>query len=245
MKKTFISRIGLLVSILFFIGMMLSFTACTDRSLTGNTNIRIDDLKISIGQVSREGLVYAYLWDGTEEGLVIDIPDVTDHNEKITELGGYANIGVPALFGISIKPFDDGFDMWTGPYGKPLEEGTEAWNEMEEARREYMENTPLYGRIVEYQGEDETLYDAPISYDKMVFTINLNKYINSVKLDYGWTEISGYLGIRQDDGSIVFYEPAAYFTCDEENETYYAVDGRLYLKETNELVELNPGFDYP
>ena len=110
-----------------------------------------------------------------------------------------------------------------------------------------MENSgnPLYGRIVEYQGEDETLYDAPISYDKKVFTINLNRYINSVQLDYGWTEISDYLGIRQDDGSIVFYEPAVYFTCDEANETFYAVDGRLYLKETNELVEMMPGFDYP
>ena len=91
------------------------------------------------------------------------------------------------------------------------------------------------------------MYDAPISYDKMVFKINLSRYISSVNLRYyGWGgSISEYLGIRQEDGSIVFYEPAVYFTCDEENETFYAVDGRLYLKETNELVEMMPGFDYP
>lgn len=244
MKKTVISRIRLYFSILIFIGI-LPLTGCTDRHLLSSTKINIGDLSIEIGQVIREGTVTGYKWDGTEEGLNIDIPELTDHNEEITKLGDY----YPYCFGISLKPFDDGFETWTGPYGKPLEQGTEAWNKMQEARQEYMENSgnPLYGRIVEYKGEDEALYDAPISYDKMVFKINLSRYISSVNLSYyGWGgSISEYFGIRQEDGSIVFYEPAVYFTCDEENETFYAVDGRLYLKETNELVEMMPGFDYP
>ena len=244
MKKREISWIRLYFSLLLVIGI-LPLTGCTDRHLLSNTTIYIDDLTIEIGQLVHEGTVIEYKWDGTEEGLNIDIPELTDHNEKITKLGDY----YPSCFGISLKPFDDGFETWTGPYGKPLEEGTDEWNHMQEARQEYMENSgnPLYGCIVYYKGEDEALYDAPISYDKMVFKINLSRYISSVNLRYyGWGgSISEYLGIRQEDGSIVFYEPAVYFTCDEENETFYAVDGRLYLKETNELVEMMPGFDYP
>ena len=237
MKKTFISRIRLYFSLLLVIGI-LPLTGCTDRHLLSSTNIDIGDLRVEIGQIVREGTVTGYKWDGTEEGLNIDIPELTDHNEKITKLGDY----YPSWFSISLKPFDDGFETWTGPYGKPLEEGTDEWNQMEEARREYMENSgnPLYGRIVEYIGEDENLYDAPISYEKMIFKINLNRYISSIHMNPGWGGGSEYLGIRQDDGSIVFYEPAVYFTCDEENETFYAADGILYLKETNEPAEMGP-----
>ncbi len=164
-----IKQITGLIFALLIICSMLSILGCTGRSLTGNTDIRMGDLRITIGQVSREGLVEEYLWDGTEEGLVIDIPDITDQNEKITELGGFANIGVPDFFRISLKPFDDGFEPWTGPYGKPLLEGSVEYEEAQNARKEYMEQNPLYDKIVPYEGDDESLYDAPISFDTLVF----------------------------------------------------------------------------
>ena len=222
--------------------LILSLTGCTDRSITGNTNIRMGDLKITIGQISHEGLAYEYLWDGSMESLVIDIPDVTDHDEKITELGGFANIGVPAWFKISLKPFDDGFEPWTGPYGRSIPEGTKEWEDAENARIEYMEQNPLYGRIVTYEGDDESLYDAPISFEQLIFTINLGKNINSIEIDAG---IDGkeYIGIRQDDGSIVFYKPAIYFNCNEQNETFYARDGILYSLKTNEKLDFQ--IEYP
>ena len=218
----------------------ITLWGCPARSVTGNTNITMGDLEISIGQISREGLVYEYLWDGSDEGRIIEIPDVTDRDEKITELGGRANMGVPAYFGITLKPLDYGFQEWTGPYGRPLEEGTSAYEEAKAARKEYMEQNPLYGKIVTYKGDDETLYDAPISFDELVFTIRLGKYINSIMLD-SVIDGSDYVGFRQDDGSIVFYAPVYYFECDEENETFYAEDGTLYLKETGE--EANLGLD--
>ena len=176
------------------------------------------------------------------ESLVIDIPDVTDHDEKITELGGFANIGVPAWFKISLKPFDDGFEPWTGPYGKPIPEGTREWEDAENARIEYMKQNPLYGRIVTYEGDDESLYDAPISFEQLIFTINLGKNINSIEIDAG---IDGkeYIGIRKDDGSIVFYKPAIYFNCNEQNETFYARDGILYSLKTNEKLDFQ--IEYP
>ncbi len=209
-------------------------TGCRDhRSLTGNTDIRMGDLRITIGQLSHEGLVEEYLWDGTDGGLTIDIPDVTDRNEKITELGGFANIGVPDFFRISLKPLDDGFEPWTGPYGKPIPEGTKEYEDAENARKEYMKQNPLYGRIVAYKGGDESLYDAPISYGEKIFTINLGRYISKIQIDSG---IDGreYIGFRQDDDSIVFYEPRIRFNCDDQNETFYAKDGILYSAETNE-----------
>lgn len=230
-----------LLSIMLFLCAFL-LSGCTDRSITGNTDIRMGDLKITIGQLSHEGLVYAYLWDGSLENLRIDVPDVTDHNEKITELGGFANIGLPAWFEISLKPFDDGFEPWTGPYGKPIPEGTKEWEEAENARIEYMKQNPLYGRIVTYEGDSEALYDAPISFEQLIFTIRLGRYINSVKISAG---IDGkeYIGIKQDNGNIIFYKPAIIFECDEQNKTFYSEDGVLYSTETHEKLEFQ--IEYP
>jgi hypothetical protein len=219
-----------------FLIFLIMITACGKRSLTGNTDIRMGDLKITIGQISHEGLVEEYLWEGSEEGLTIDIPDVTDEGEKITELGGFKNIGVPDFFGIKLKPFDEGFEEWTGPYGKPLQEGTPEWEEANNARLEYMKQNPLYEKIVDYKGEDESLYDAPISFEKLTFTINLGKYINSVKISGGFGD-ANYIGFRQDNGSIIFYEPAVIFNCSEQNETFYSKDGILYSRKDDEKQE--------
>ena len=215
-------------------------TGCTDddRSVLQNTTIYVGDLTIEIGQWSREGNVVGYKWDGTEEGLTVNIPDVTDHDEKITSLGSY----YPSMFGFCQKPLDDGFEEWTGPYGKPLEEGTQTWKDAEAARQEYMKKSPLYGRLVEYEGEDESLYDAPISFEKLTFTINLNRYISSIKMNDQWADRKEYIGIRQDDNSIVFYKPVVYFNCDPQNENFYAENGYLYSIKTKELVET--GIEY-
>ncbi len=144
-------------------------------------------------------------------------------------MGGLANIGVPDFFKISLKPFDYGFEDWTGAYGKPIPEGTPEYEEAEKERIEYMSENPLYGRIVEYKGDDESLYDAPISFDELVFTIRLGRYISNIQMK-GGINGSEYIGIRQDDNSIVFYKPAILYECDEQNENYYAEDGVLYTK---------------
>lgn len=230
------------IPVLPILMICLFLTGCRNhRSLTGNTNIRMGDLRITIGQLSHEGLVEEYFWDGTEEGLTIDIPDVTDQDEKITELGGFANIGVPDFFRISLKPLDDGFEPWTGPYGKPIPEGTKEYEDAENARKEYMKQSPLYGRIVTYKGDNESLYDAPISFGEKVFTINLGKYISKIQIEAGIDDRE-YIGFRQDDGSIVFYEPRIRFNCDDQNETFYAKEGVLYSAETNEKLEFQIGY---
>ena len=80
------------------------------------------------------------------------------------------------------------------------------------------------------------MYDGPISYDKMVFTINLGRYINEIHLDNSFGR-EPYIGFRQEDGSIVFYEPAVYFNCDSQNETFYSENGILYSSKTKEKLE--------
>ena len=105
-----------------------------------------------------------------------------------------------------------------------------------------MEKNPLYGRIIEYEGDDKTLYDAPISFDELVFTIRLGKNVSSIQME-GGIEGSEYLGIRQEDNSIVFYKPMVLFECDEQNESFYTVDGVLFSSQTNEMMDIP--YDYP
>ena len=95
---------------------------------------------------------------------------------------------------------------------------------------------------VTYEGDSEALYDAPISFEQLIFTIRLGRYINSVKISAG---IDGkeYIGIKQDNGNIIFYKPTIIFECDEQNKTFYSEDGVLYSTETHEKLEFQ--IEYP
>ena len=46
-----------------------------------------------------------YYWDGSESGMVINVPDEYD-GHKVTSLGGFAGTGAPGAFGICIPDVD-------------------------------------------------------------------------------------------------------------------------------------------
>jgi len=199
----------LLSIILSSMMMCLLFTACPSVSTHGR-NVRMGDLDVYVGQLGEEACAVEYYWDGTEEGLTIHIPDCTDDGVKITEIGGHINIGVPALFSVSIKPFDEGFEApYSGAYGQPLPEDSPYASENEKALEEYMSGNPLYGRIVRYEGDDESLYDGPISFEDLEFTVYPGQYVQNVLITNYENRFDAerYIGIKQEDGSIIFYTP--------------------------------------
>ncbi|WP_044932791.1 hypothetical protein [Butyrivibrio sp. AC2005] len=192
-------------------------------------------------KTEKAALVEAFLWDGTMGSLTIDVPDETSEGIKITELGGRIGIGVPDEFGIEFKPLDDsGFEpKYLPSLSQKLTPEMEEENE--KLRQEYLSDQWLYDRTEYYKGTDDALYDGHISFEELKFTVNLGKNIEGVAvLDYSRTKPEwAYLGIRQDDGNIIFYQPVYSFNCDKDNQNFYSKEGKLYSKETNEELELN------
>ncbi len=48
----------------------------------------------------KEAMAHVYYWDGTEEGLVVEIPDETAEGVPVRKFGGFIGIGVPTPFTI-------------------------------------------------------------------------------------------------------------------------------------------------
>ena len=44
------------------------------------------------------------------------------------------------------------------------------------------------------------------------------------------------MGLKQEDGAIVFYRPRMYFECDPENTYFYSKDGVLYNRKDDTPV---------
>ena len=163
--------------LLIVAALALVLTGCTD-TLTGGKTIDMGKLQVYIEQFGKEAVVEEYSWDGTKEGLTVDIPDTTDDGVPITKIGARINIGVPAEFKVKLLLAKD---------SDPV----------------------LDGKYVKYVGNDQSLYDGPISFDKLVFTINPGANVKSTMItDYDTLpEKDRYFGVKKDDGSIVFYEP--------------------------------------
>ena len=100
-----------------------------------------------------------------------------------------------------------------------------------------------------FYGTDPDQYDYPVSFEKVIFTVNIGKNVKSIKLQYDanpdpviirnddgtieYREVEGrnqYIAIEQDDGSVIWYEVILYFNVDAENEYYYSVNGKLFKK---------------
>lgn len=73
--------------------------------------------------------------------------------------------------------------------------------------------------------------------EEMVFTLNIGKNIKTIEN----VDMDLYLPHLNEDGSTTYYHPVVYINCSEENRYFYSENGKLYDKETGELI---PGFAY-
>ena len=86
-------------------------------------------------------------------------------------------------------------------------------------------------------GPDPAAYGSPVTWQDLIFTVHLGRNVSSASYTAG----SGYVGIRQGNGSIAFYRPVVRFDCDPGNSTLYSRDGFLYLKSDDSPVKIDSG----
>ncbi len=85
----------------------------------------------------------------------------------------------------------------------------------------------FHGNIDEFNiAENYTLEDV-------VFNIKIGKNIEIIE----FVDMDFYYPYINDDGSITFYHPVVNISCSGENKYFYSKDGKLYDKETDELID--------
>ena len=68
--------------------------------------------------------------------------------------------------------------------------------------------------------------------ENIVFDLYIGKnirHIESISMDW-------YYSYLNEDSSLTFYHPVVRVHCSEENQHFYSLDGKLYNKETRELI---------
>ncbi|MBO6229251.1 MAG: hypothetical protein J6O50_01675 [Ruminiclostridium sp.] len=73
-------------------------------------------------------------------------------------------------------------------------------------------------------------------YKELVFDIDIGSNVGKLMFENGCR-----IRYSDDNGTSIYYEVVYNVTCSDKNETYYAKDGKLYLRADDSLVEL----DYP
>lgn len=155
----------------------------------------------------RDAMVGPYIWDGTEEGKTIVIPE-TFNGYPVTKLGYY--IRGP------IHPFR--IDPWNGATDVLCPNASD-WG---------VYRAPFYAE------DHDWIEPSHVQY--ITFNIHLSKNVeefNCISLD------DIYEATYEVDGeakSIAFVFKC-YFTCDENNKTFYAKDGKVYFRKNDVLVE--------
>ena len=73
-------------------------------------------------------------------------------------------------------------------------------------------------------------------YKELVFKLNIGGNVSKLMIEDGCR-----IRYSDENGTGIYYEVVYNVTCSDKNETYYAKDGKLYLRADDSLVEL----DYP
>ncbi len=86
-------------------------------------------------------------------------------------------------------------------------------------------NSVFYGDINDFNISDT------YRVEELTYVLDIGKNIETI------VNVSDpYYPHINEDGSITFYHPVFYINCSEENENFYSKNGRLYHKDTDELV---------
>ena len=164
-------------------------------------------LHIAYSDVMDNAFVSRYYWDGTEEGKKIIIPEEYK-GLPVTTFGGYIGRGLPCSFAIEIS--DKAEEI--------LAPNADKW----------LEEYDVYAGYINYEIKP------------LVFEVHVSKNISKIDDDGYGVYIKNYEAAKYMVDGIPFYElyvVSAYVTCDENNKTFYAKDGRLYYREDDKLVE--------
>lgn len=68
--------------------------------------------------------------------------------------------------------------------------------------------------------------------EELKFTLNIGRNVDTIAK----VSMDCYYPHINSDGSITFYHPVVNINCSDKNKHFYSKDGKLYIKETNELV---------
>ncbi len=89
-----------LSAILLILLMMVSLSSCVgDWSLNYSDTVTTDGWDIALDRDGKMAFAAAYVWDGSEEGRRIRIPDIVE-GCTVFKLGGYFGRGLPMPFSV-------------------------------------------------------------------------------------------------------------------------------------------------
>lgn len=84
-----------------------------------------------------------------------------------------------------------------------------------------------------YTGDIHNLgIEEDYTVEELKFTLNIGKNVDTVAN----VSMNDYYPHINEDGSITFYHPVVNINCFDINKHFYSKDGKLYIKETDELV---------
>jgi len=85
-----------------------------------------------------------------------------------------------------------------------------------------------------YSGDIQS-FDISDNYrvEDVVFRLYIGQYINTIS----YVAMEDYYPHINDDGSITFYHPVVNIVCSEDNPHFYSENGKLYHKNSRQLVE--------
>ena len=93
-----------------------------------------------------------------------------------------------------------------------------------------------------YRGAERAQYTMPVNAVEVTLPVHIHigRYVRSIEPDYSLPTPTGYFGYEAGVSSYIL-TPVWSVTCDENNETYYAEGGKLYLRADGTLVALPYG----
>lgn len=93
-----------------------------------------------------------------------------------------------------------------------------------------------------YRGAERAQDTMPVNAVEVTLPVHIHigRYVRSIEPDYSLPSPTGYFGYEADVSSYIL-TPVWSVTCDENNETYYAEGGKLYLRADGTLVALPYG----
>ena len=110
-----------LSAILLILLMMVSLSSCVgDWSLNYSDTVTADGWDIALDRDGKKAFAAAYVWDGSEEGRRIRIPDIVE-GCTVFKLGGYFGRGLPMPFYVAM-PVDQTEPAPTNESGEPTGE---------------------------------------------------------------------------------------------------------------------------
>ena len=99
----------------------------------------------------------------------------------------------------------------------------------------------LNGDEVDFISENPDDYEFPVSFEDMLFEMKIGENISDFTDNlYSATAVEPYrrIGVKQADGSVIFYRVLVTVVCDPANTDYYSKDGMLYYSKDGMLKDL-------